>query len=345
MIRARMGYGKSADRVAGALSRLLHLRGAKQNTIGYLHQYLDLAPEQLFPEPRPISDLQMQRSLIDRAFRTSTLSWTSTHEVLCPRYRRRHEGEYAANLRAHARWIRPEGALRKNCLIYVHGWLEPGSWAEETTLFRKWAKELDSDIVHVALPFHGARKPKEALFSGEFFWTADLVRSMEGVRQAVCDTRAILAFLRARGYSHVGVTGISLGGAITMLLGCVEPLPDFIIPIISHLELESAVEEAPILWRMKQDLDRWGVDREQRKDLFRRLGLSSYRPRLAPERQLWIQAREDVYIDAALAEAQWREWGQPNILWIDGGHMTFPLHIDAITNRVAAFLDRLPTPG
>jgi len=336
-----MGYGNSADRVAGALSRLLHIRGAKQNTIGYLHQYLDLRAEQLFPEPEPIADMRIRRTLVDRAMRASTLDWTSTHAVICPRYQQRHENEYRANLKARARWIRPEGRTRRTCLVYVHGWLEPGSWAEETTLFRKWSRELDVDIVHVALPFHGPRKPREALFSGEFFWTADLVRSMEGVRQAVCDARAITAWLRLQGYDRIGVTGISLGGAITMLLACLEPLPEFIIPIIAHLELESAVEDAPILWRMKQDLERWGVDAQQRRDLFRRLGLSTYRPILDPERQLWIQAREDVYIDAVLAERQWQDWAKPNILWIDGGHMTFPLHMDAITRRIEAFLVNL----
>jgi len=336
-----MGYGKSADRVAGALSRVLHVRGAKQNTIGYLQPYLDLLADQLFPAPAPIRDMRMRRTLLDRAMRTSTLDWTSTHEVICPRYRARHENEYAVNLKAHARWIRPEGRQRRTCLVYVHGWLEPGSWAEETTLFRKWARELDIDIVHVALPFHGSRKPKEAMFSGEFFWTADLVRSMEGVRQAVCDARSIVAWLREQGYDRVGVTGISLGGAVTMVLACLTPMPDFIVPIIAHLELESVVEEAPILWRMKRDLERWGVDAQQRRDLFRRLGLSSYRPVLPPDRQLWIQAREDVYIDAGLAETQWRDWGQPNILWIEGGHMTFPLHVDAITRRIEAFLGNL----
>lgn len=337
-----MGYGRNADRVAGALSRLLHLRGAKLNTVGYLHQYLDLRPEQLFPEPAPIRDMTLSRSLLDRAVRTSSLTWTSTHEVLCSRYLERHRGEYRKNLTAHARWIRPQGSLRKQCLIYVHGWLEPGSWAEEATLFRKWSRELEVDLLHVALPFHGSRKPKDALFSGEYFWTADLVRSMEGVRQAVCDTRAVMAWLRQQGYGRIGITGISLGGAITMLLAGLEPLPDFIVPIIAHLELEATVEEAPILWRMKQDLERWGIDEQQRRDLFRRMGLSSFTPKLAPERQLWIQAREDVYIDARLAEAQWRTWREPHILWIDGGHMTFPLHLDAITRRIDQFLRELP---
>lgn len=332
-----MGYGQNADKVAGALSRLLHLRGAKQNTIGYLHQYLDLNVDQLFPKPRPISDLRVRRTLLDRAVKTSTLSWTSTHEVLCQRYRERHEGEYKKNLTAWARWVRPAGKQRNTAFVYVHGWLEPGSWAEEATLFRKWARELDVDLVHIALPFHGARKPREALFSGEFFWTADLVRSMEGVRQAVCDTRALMQWLSER-YDRVGVTGISLGGAITMLLACLDPTPDFIVPIIAHLELEAAVEQAPILWRMKQDLERWGIDAQQRRDLFRRIGMSSFAPKLAPERQLWIEAREDVYIDAGLAERQWQDWGRPNILWIDGGHMTFPLHLNEITRRIDRFM-------
>lgn len=336
-----MSYGTKADRVAGALSRLLHLRGAKQNTIGYLDRYLDLSAEQLFPEPRPITDLRIRRTLVDRVVRTSSLSWTSTHEVLCPRYRQRHEGEYRNNLTAHARWIRPEGAPRDTCLIYVHGWLEPGSWAEEATLFRKWSRELPVDLMHVALPFHGPRKPRESLFSGEYFWTADLVRSMEGVRQAATDARALMAWLREQGYEKVGVTGISLGGAITMLLACLEPLPDCVIPIIAHLQLEAAVEAAPILWRMKHDLEKWGIDAEQRRDLFARLGLSSYQPKLAPERQLWVQAREDVYIDAALAEEQWLAWNQPTILWIDGGHMTFPLHVGTITRRMDDLLRTL----
>lgn len=340
-----MGYGRKLDQAAGGMSRLLHLRGAKYNTIDDLGPYLDQPVDGLFPEGPRIRDMRVERRLVDKALKTSTLSWTSTHQVLCPRYAKRHNAEYKANLTAWARWIRPDGAPRRTCLIYVHGWLEPGSWVEEATLFRAWTRELPVDVVHVSLPFHGKRNPRGSLFSGEFFWTADLVRSMEGVRQAVCDVRGLTGWLRSQGYERVGITGISLGGALTMMTACVDPQPDFIIPIIGHLELQDAVEEAPILWRMKRDLERWGVDESARRALFKRLGIAGYEPKLAPHKQLWIEARDDLYINPRSVERQWARWEQPPILWIDGGHMSFPLAVPRMTARMGQFLHQLEAPA
>jgi hypothetical protein len=338
-----MEYGRHADRIAGALSHLLHVRAADRNTVEELRaHYLDLPAERMFPRPPAIEQLHAERTLFDRALDISTLRWPSSHRVLGPQYRERHEREYGRNLVAWARWMRPDGRQRRHCLVYVHGWLEPGSWAEETTLFRAWTRELGVDMLHVALPFHGRRKPRSSLFSGEFYWTADLVRSVEAVRQTVCDARAAVEWLRGQGYASVGVTGISLGGAVDMLLACVEPAPDYVIPIVAHLELADAVENAPILWRVKHDLDRFGIGRDERRELFRRLGWSAFLPKLSPERQLWIQARDDGYICAELVERQWIEWGRPNILWIEGGHMTFPLHVGKMTQAMQSFIAGLP---
>src|ERR1019366_731665 len=100
----------------------------------------------------------------------------------------------------------------------------------------------------------------------------------------------------------------------------VAPTPDYIVPIIGHLKLGEAVEEASILWRMKSDLERFGIDRDRRRELFRRLGLGALRPQLPPARQLWIAASDDQYITAALVRQQWEEWGRPAIEWIPGGH-------------------------
>ena len=105
-----------------------------------------------------------------------------------------------------------------------------------------------------------------------------------------------------------------------------------------------AVEDAPILWRMKSDLERFGIDANKRRELFRRLGLGSLRPVLARERQLWIAAEDDVYIKQGLVKQQWKEWNEPPIVWIPGGHMTFPLSIGRIVGSMRDFVKGLEAP-
>jgi dienelactone hydrolase len=258
---------------------------------------------------------------------------------LSSKYRLRHEHQYKRNLTAWARWVRPDGTQRRHCLVYVHGWLEPGSWVEENFIFPGWGRQLGADLVHVALPFHGVRNPRTSLFSGEYFWTGDLVRSLESLRQAICDARSVVAWMRGQGYEHVGVTGLSFGGSIAMMLACLEPLPDYIIAIVGHLALGEASESAEILWRAKRDLQRWGVDETTRRRTWARLGVDSARPLLPPERQLWIEAENDAHIDPALVRAQWESWNHPNLHWIQGGHMTFPLHMNEITKTMREFMD------
>ena len=340
--------GETVDRVAGVLSHALHgLRGVKENTVDDLGPYLDAPLETLFPAPVVPRDVTVRRPRVAIGKRvTETLRWHSQHVVLCPHYRARHAGEYWLNTRVTARWIHPKAGPRRKALIYVHGWLEPGPWVEERTFLPKLHDELGVDVLHIQLPFHGSRNPRSALFHGEFFWSADLVRTMESVRQSIMDVRTLMAWLRAeRGYEEIGVTGISLGGGITMALACVDPTPDYIVPIVSHLKLGEAVEEAPILWRMKSDLEAFGIDASRRRELFTRLGLASLRPVLPRERQLWIAAESDVYITAPLVRQQWEEWGRPPIEWIPGGHMTFPLSLGRIVSRITAFhaeLGKLP---
>lgn len=338
-----MGLGRNIDRVAGQLSRILHgVRGPEHNTVADLGPYLDLPAGEFFPVPPLPAKVRESGSRFRDTLRVTTLSWPSGHQILCDRYRARYERDYGAIHTVIGRWLRPDGARRRECLLYIHGWLEPGSWVEEAFVFPRFTRELGVDVLHVALPFHGSRNPKGALFSGEHFWTADLVRSFEGIRQAIWDVRSALAWLRSEGYERVTVSGVSLGASLAMIMACVSPLPDHVIPICGHLMLGQAVEEAAILWRMKHDLERWGIGKEERQRLFERLGFHRYVPLLPPSGQLWIEAREDGHIDAALVRRQWEEWGRPELHWIPGGHMTFPAHLPEITREMRRFLAAAP---
>jgi dienelactone hydrolase len=331
--------GRNVDRVIGVLSRFLHLRGAELNTVDDLGPYLGAPVSTLYPEPVAPRDVVRRLGRLPRSGGriVETLQWHSQHVPLCPHYRARHATEYAANQMVTARWMHPRSGPRRSALVYVHGWLEPGPWIEEAVFLPRLYEALGVDVVHVQLPFHGSRNPKGALFHGEFFMSADLVRSLEALRQSCIDARTVVAWLRGQGYTEVGVTGISLGGSITMLLACLERTPDYIVPICGHLHLGEAIEEAPILWRMKADLERFGVNRAQRQRIFDAVGPKKLMPLLAPQRQMWIMARDDVYIAAHLVSEQWRTWGRPPLEWIPGGHMTFPLSLARIVERTREF--------
>ncbi len=340
--RYRMSYGKNVDLVAGGLSRILHVRGAKQNTLAEADAYLDLPVEKMFPAPPLPRDLKQERSLLDRAINTTTLRWTSDHQPISPAYQRRHDHEYKANHVAWARWLRPDGRRRSSCLVYVHGWLEPGSWAEESTLFRKWARELDVD--------HGARVPAvpRQAQAARFAILGRVL--LDGGSGAVHRGRAAGAVRRARGDGvapHPGLRpdrrhgseprrchrhAVRVRGAATRLHRAAA----------RALEARRGGGERADLVAREARPRKWGIHEADRRTLFRRIGWSEYKPVLPPERQLWVEARDDVYIDAAKAEQQWREWGEPPIVWIDGGHMTFPLSIDRITDAMGDFRRGLP---
>lgn len=328
-----MGYGDKVDSVFGKLSRVLHVRGTKTDTSKQLGPYLDKSLDELFPAP-PVPLVSRKQPGLLGDPRMEGLSWTSGHQVLSPEYRLRHENQYAKNLQAHATWLHPKGTRRRSILLYAHIWLQTSPLLEESVALPLFSREMDVDVALVQLPFHGRRFARGQLFGGEFFWSADLVRSLEAVRQSVFDVRAAMAYFRALGYEEVGIAGISLGGSIAMLTACLDPTPDYIIPIISHLELVEAIEEAEILWRMKADLQAFGLDAQARRDLFTRLALYETKPLLAPERQLWLAAGEDRFLTKGGVEQQWERWGRPPIEWLTGGHMTFMFDAPKMLRRM-----------
>lgn len=333
------------DGMAGYASRLLHLRAAEHDTSCDIDRYLGLPHDELFPAPERLPQVLRRPTYAMGNRVVEALSFASEHVCLCPKYRLRHDRDYAVNHTVHARWMRPRTGPRRSLILYVHGWLEPGPWVEETMLLPKFYRELGVDCAHVQLPFHGKRNPKGSLFHGEHFFTADLVRSLEAIRQSIIDVRSTILWFRSQGYEEIGVTGLSLGGSLTMLLACLSPVPDYIVPMVSHLDLLDAVENAPILWRMKSDLERFGVHQERRAEIFRGIGLAAMPPMLSAERQLWVAARDDRYLSATSVTKQWEMWNRPPIMWIGGGHMTIPVAIGRIVRRMNELKQTLVIPS
>lgn len=121
-------------------------------------------------------------------------------------------------------------AARPPAIIFIHGY-RGGALDMEQLLWplSAWL-EAGYDVGMIVLPHHGERKnPEESRPPYPGF---DPRITIEGLRQAVWDTRALLAWLLDRGAPHVGVCGMSLGGLVNALMMGAEENLSFAVPTV-----------------------------------------------------------------------------------------------------------------
>ena len=77
--------------------------------------------------------------------------------------------------------------------------------------------------LRLSMPYHDARMPPE-LTRADYIVSANVGRTAQVCRQAVLDARRAIAWLRAEGYTSIGILGTSLGSCLSMLTAAHEPL-------------------------------------------------------------------------------------------------------------------------
>ncbi|MFN8640243.1 MAG: alpha/beta hydrolase family protein [Candidatus Binatia bacterium] len=252
------------DVVVGRLSDLLEpFASPVANTLADLGVYGGRPLAQLFPAPRTRPAVTTTTRWRLPGLVSEDLVFRSAHVPLERRFRRRYRDEYPETHLVYARRIRPTSARARPRLLYLHGYMQPETLVEEMALLSGMALRLNVEVIQMQPPYHGRRAPRASRFSGELYWTADLVRSIEALRQSLLDARTLLHWLLAEDPRPVGVAGLSLGGALAACLACVEERFAFAIPLIAHMDLAALVADAPVLARMRRQLRSFGWgDRE-----------------------------------------------------------------------------------
>lgn len=330
------------DHIAGGVTKLaLRLANPVANTLGDVGTYLGRTTGELFPSPTAVPDVVRTARWQLPGLISEDLVFRSPYEPLEPNFRRRYAGDYGASHTVYARHLRPAAACRRPRLLYLHGYMQPETIVEELTLLTTLALTWNVEVIQMQVPHHGRRASSGSRFSGERFWTADLVRSVEALRQTMVDARALLRWLKAEDARPVGVAGLSLGGALTLSLACLEEGFDFAVPLIAHMDLAALVRDAPVLSKMRHDLRGFGWGRVEFDRFVEQLGWQSLEPKLPPERVLMVAAASDRFFEPEIVERMWERWGYPEIRWYPTSHMGFlPFLPDAIRN-VRRFIDAL----
>ncbi|MGH0032588.1 MAG: alpha/beta hydrolase family protein [Myxococcota bacterium] len=335
------------DDVAGRLVRATRwLRPRPRNTLDALVAYEGVPLEELFPEPEVPLEVRRSRRWQLPGLVSEDLRFPSQHEPIEPGFRRHYHARRRRIQTVTARRIRPASGRDRPRLLYIHGYMQPETPIEELGLLTTMAWALDMEVVQIQPPYHGQRKPRRSRLDGDLYWTADLVRSMEALRQTLLDARTLLAWMQAEAPTPVGVAGLSLGGAITATLACLEPRFAFASPFIAHMDMGELLADAPVLEVMRGDLARFGWQPHDFAAFLGRTAWSGLRqPVVPPERIFLFASDDDRFFRPELVKEMWERWARPEIHWYPGSHMGFMANLPDAMRRLRAFVDERVVGG
>jgi pimeloyl-ACP methyl ester carboxylesterase len=271
------------------------------------------------PPPAPAELTLEPRARRARATAVHDASWPSRYRASYPGYQE-DLARYAANGTAHARLYQGPGRDRP-VVLCLHGWGAGQPWLDERAFLVPYLLHIGLDVALLQLPYHGQRAPVQAPRSGSLFLTSHLVRTNEAFGQAIHDARALTLALRARGAPSVGVLGMSLGAYVGALWASLDDDLAFAGALIPAVSLGALWWSHGEGMAARRNAERSGVDEQQLAEVFAVHAPLARPPRLPRERLFIAASRGDRITPPAQAEALWRHWGEPEMVWMAGGHL------------------------
>jgi len=330
------------DDITGKVVRLPQLlRSRPHNTLDRLGAYEDLAIEDLFPAPAEVPVVRTERRWRLPGVESEDLIFDSLYEPIERHFREHYHRRKRRIQTVYARRIHPDNTSGRPRVLYIHGYMQPESLFEEVGLVTTMARMLNVEIIQLQPPYHGRRKPRGSPYSGELYWTADVVRSVEAIRQTLFDARTLLSVMQSEKDGPVGIAGLSLGGSLAAMLTCMESRFDFSAPIIGHMDMGALLRDAPVLGAMRKDLAHFGWTHEDFGKFFTKIGWDELKSVIPSERIMLLAARDDHFFLSSIVERMWEQWGKPEIHWYPTSHMGFIPYVLGAVGHLRRFVDRL----
>jgi len=159
-------------------------------------------------------------------------------------------------------------------ILFVHG-LFDDNLMNYSYLF-KLLNDLNINVYFMTMPYHFERKPKESLFSGEYFLSGDIFRTQNAFKQAVLDIDASMQFIRSENLLPILLVGFSMGGCVALrhfLLNNQE-IPTFLInPVTNFCDV---LWDSPLFVTIGKDLLDSGYDMMKCKKFFVEIDPSNF---------------------------------------------------------------------
>ncbi len=227
---------------------------------------------------------------------------------------------YERNRTAHAWVVRQPSSEPRPWLVCIHGY-RMGVPAFDISAFDPgFLAKFGLNAIFPVLPLHGPRKLGRR--SGDGFLAGNVLDSVHGEAQAMWDIRRMVDWVRRQGAPVIGVHGLSLGGYNTALLASVERGLACAIPGIP------ATDFARLVWRHAPPLqlrymEHRGVVHDVVAEVMRVISPLALEPLVEKSGRAIYAGVADRLVPPDQVRDLWRHWEEPELVWYQGGHMSF----------------------
>lgn len=215
--------------------------------------------------------------------------------------------------------ITKSGSLDKALVIFHH-------WNARTrnAQIADFLSRRGITVVEIAMPYHFERR-RPGSSHADYMLSASLGRTIQAVRQAVCDGRGLIRWLKAEGYQEISVLGMSLGSWVAGLIAAHDTNVSKASLFLTGGSLADMVWTGRATRNIRSSLER-EIEVADLRRAWDPLNLENYTPRLArPDLDIqMVLARRDTVVVPEISESLVRSLkavgGRPQVLKLNCGH-------------------------
>lgn len=237
-----------------------------------------------------------------------------------------HDGEpgrerWLAQEKSRTAWayVSRRGGPGRPWLVCTNGY-RMGFAAIDVRLFERFFARLGLNVLIPVLPLHGPRRG--GFHSGSGFLGLDVIDTLHAEAQAVWDMRRLLSWIRTQEPSAVGAIGLSLGGYTTALFASVVDGLACAIPGIPLADIPRMLGRHAQPRMLRRAIEA-GYSLDRAGEVLRVVSPLALRPRVPKSGRLLFGAVADRLVTPDQVRDLWRHWEEPEIVWYQGGHVSF----------------------
>jgi len=238
------------------------------------------------------------------------------------------------NNTVHCELYRPKQAGKRPAVIVLH--ILGGDFAL-ARLFCHSLNQGGTTALFLKMPYYGPRREPGV---NRRMIATDPEETVAGMTQAVLDIRRAAAFLASRDDvdpEQIGILGVSLGGITASLAAEAEPRIQNVCLLLAGGDFPKIAAESAEFKKERERFLASGKDPTRLLEGVRQVDPLTYAELLRDRRVFMLNAKSDEVIPRACTEALWTAAGEPEILWLSGGHYSVMRHLPTALIRTNHF--------